>query len=266
MPKLPVINVIGIPFDQKSSYMRGAAGAPDAIRFTLNDGSSNDWTETGFNIKEDASFNDLDDITVQTYEELYESISEKISPHESHIFLGGDHSITYPIIQSIHHKRQGFDILHFDAHTDLYDNFEGDPHSHACPFARIMEAGLCERLIQVGIRTITKHQQEQIDKFGVEVITMKDLYKLHDLKFERPLYISIDLDGFDPAYAPGVSHHEPGGLIPRDIINFLLNIKQEIIAADIVELNPLRDHKRMTAALACKLLKEITGLMIRNKV
>ena len=265
MSDLPVINILGIPYDQKSSYMRGAAGAPSVIRYTLNDGSSNDWTETGHHIREDATLNDLGDIMALDYEKLHEAISEKYSPDESYIFLGGDHSISFPIIQAIHQKRQGFDILHFDAHTDLYDNFEGDRHSHACPFARIMEAGLCERLIQVGIRTVTKHQQEQIDKFGVELITMREINKLHDLIFERPLYISIDLDGFDPAYAPGVSHHEPGGLVPRNIINFLQNIQKEIIAIDIVELNPRRDHERMTAALACKLLKEVAGIMIRYK-
>lgn len=265
MPNRPVINLIGIPYDQKSSYMRGAAGAPSNIRYTMNDGSSNDWTETGYNFRADADFRDLGDLQIHEHQDLFKEIASRYHPEEAFIFLGGDHSITYPIIKSIHQKRQGFDILHFDAHTDLYHDFEGDQYSHACPFARIMEEGLCHRLIQVGIRTITRHQQEQIEKFGVEVITMRELAQIHQLKLTRPLYISIDLDGFDPAYAPGVSHHEPGGLIPREIINYLLSIEQEIIAADIVELNPRRDHERMTSALAYKLLKELCGMMIRHQ-
>lgn len=264
MLKRPIINLVGIPYDLKSSYMRGAAAAPSDIRNTISDGSSNDWTETGFDYTTDAEFKDLGDLQIQEYEDLFSQLAAVYHPDESFLFLGGDHSITYPIVKTIHQHKQGFDILHFDAHTDLYHDYEGDPYSHACPFARIMEEGLCERLIQVGIRTVTKHQREQIEKFGVEVITMRDLDRIHQLELVRPLYISIDLDGFDPAYAPGVSHHEPGGLVPRDVINFLIGLQQEIIAADIVELNPRRDHERMTSALASKLLKELCGIMIRN--
>lgn len=255
------INIIGIPFDQKSSYMRGSAGGPDAVRETLHDSSSNYWTENGTNLDKDVIMQDLGNLRVPTYESLFPEISSAIKPGEAHIFLGGDHSITYPIIKAISGEQQAFDILHIDAHTDLYDQFEGDKYSHACPFARIMEEGLCKRLVQVGIRTVTKHQREQVDKFGVDMIMMKDIHQLSQVKFERPVYMSIDLDGFDPAYAPGVSHHEPGGMQPRTLINFLLNTPFTLLAADIVELNPLRDHERMTAALAAKLLKELCGKM-----
>ncbi len=259
------VNIIGIPFDQKSSYMRGAATGPDAVRDTLHDSSSNYWTENGTNLDIDVMMKDLGNLAVPTYESLYPAISAAIRPEEAHIFLGGDHSITYPIVKAISQEQPSFDILHIDAHTDLYDEFEGDKYSHACPFARIMEEGLCKRLIQVGIRTVTMHQQEQADKFGVSIIRMKDIHRLDELRFERPVYMSIDLDGFDPAYAPGVSHHEPGGMQPRTLINFLLNTPFTLFAADIVELNPLRDHERMTAALAAKLLKELCGKIATNE-
>jgi len=84
---------------------------------------------------------------------------------------------------------------------------------------------------------------------------------MNDLKFSDKLYVSIDLDGFDPAYAPGVSHHEPGGLTPRQVINFLHGLDCEIIGADIVELNPKRDQSNITAALAAKLLRELCGIL-----
>ena len=83
-----------------------------------------------------------------------------------------------------------------------------------------------------------------------------------ELKFSEPVYISIDLDGLDPAYAPGVSHPEPGGLSTREIINFISNIKGNIIGADIVEYNPYRDINEITAITAVKLLKEIIGKVI----
>jgi len=83
-----------------------------------------------------------------------------------------------------------------------------------------------------------------------------------ELKFSEPVYISIDLDGLDPAYAPGVSHPEPGGLSTREIINFISNLKGDIIGADIVEYNPYRDINEITAITAAKLLKEIIGKVI----
>lgn len=259
MTKKPV-HLTGIAFDAKSSFMRGAAKGPDAIRQVLHDGSSNYWTEKGIDLKAAINLIDQGNISSDDYHQLEHLIGDLYDESKSHVFLGGDHSVTYSIIKAISKKRTDFDILHFDAHTDLYDEFEGDKYSHACPFARIMEGGLCKRLIQVGIRTITDHQQAQADRWQVEIIRMNEIEKINKLQFERPVYISLDLDVFDPAYAPGVSHHEPGGLDPRTAINFLLNTDMNLFAADIVELNPVRDLNGMTAALAAKFVKELCGM------
>ena len=121
-----------------------------------------------------------------------------------------------------------------------------------------------ENLVQVGIRTMNSHQKNQVDKFGVDVRQMKNL-KTDDLvSFQNPLYISLDMDGLDPAYAPGVSHHEPGGLTSRQVFDLINQIKSPIIGADIVEYNPNRDTHDVTGALAAKLLKEIWGKMVEN--
>ncbi len=255
------INIIGIPYDEKSSFMRGPALAPDKIRETFHDGSANYFAENGVDIQNDIELIDKSNITVNKYEDIKPEIAKHLSENEKFIFLGGDHSIIYPAIDAIKEHHSSFDILHFDAHADLYHEFEGDRFSHACPFARIMELGVVNRLVQVGIRTMTKHLREQADKFNVEVIEMKDIQLMSELKFSDKLYISIDLDGFDPAYAPGVSHHEPGGLTPRQVINFLHKLDCEIIGADIVELNPIRDQSNITAALAAKLLRELCGIL-----
>jgi len=255
---MTIPQIIGIPFDKKSSFQRGSSKAPDAIREVLHNGSSNYWTESDVDISTIIHTADLGNLSVETYEDLSPQLASCVQADGRYIFLGGDHSISYPIVKAIKERNnQTFDILLFDAHTDLYDVFEGDKFSHACPFARIMEDQLCKRLIQVGIRTLTKHQKEQAEKYNVEVIMMKDIEAFPKIKFERPVYMSIDLDGFDPGYAPGVSHHEPGGMNPRTVINFILKNDFQLIAADIVELNPLRDHERMTAALGAKLLKEL---------
>ena len=98
------------------------------------------------------------------------------------VSLGGDHSITYPIVKALARRYSELTIFHFDAHPDLYDEFEGNRLSHACPFARIMEAGLAKRLVQVGIRTINRHQREQAERFGVEVVEMRALPAYEKLK------------------------------------------------------------------------------------
>ncbi len=177
--------------------------------------------------------------------------------------LGGDHAVTLPIIQAYEKHFSGLSILHFDAHPDLYDEFDGNRYSHACPFARIMEEGLIKQLVQVGIRTMTPHQQEQADRFKVKVIDMKSWPKgLSTLRFSGPVYISIDLDVLDPAYAPGAAHLGPGGLRTRDIIMVIQKLKAPIVGADIVEYNPVRDINGMTAMVAAKLLKELADKML----
>ena len=125
-----------------------------------------------------------------------------------------------------------------------------------------MESNLATSLTQFGIRTMNDHQREQATRFNVNVVPINKSPRDVELKFSEPVYISIDLDGLDPAYAPGVSHPEPGGLSTRDIINFISNIEGEIIGADIVEYNPYKDINEITAITAAKLLKELIGKII----
>ena len=153
-------------------------------------------------------------------------------------------------------------ILHIDAHPDLYDEFEGDRYSHACPFARIMEERLATRLVQVGIRTMSGPVRAQADRFGVEVIDMRAWEAGMRPVVAGPSYVSVDLDGLDPAFAPGVSHWEPGGLSVRDVIGMIQAIPGRIVGADVVELNPLRDHDGMTAMVAAKIVKELASAML----
>ncbi len=188
------------------------------------------------------------------------AIAQSLRSDAIPIALGGDHAITYPILRAIHAKNGPVDVLHFDAHPDLYNEYLGDRRSHASPFARIMEEGLASRLVQIGIRTLNKHQRAQATRFGVEIVEMKDVAHAATLAFKRPLYISIDLDGFDPAFAPGVSHHEPGGLAPREVINMLLALDCPLVGADVVEYNPSRDLNGVTAILAAKLVRELAAL------
>ena len=251
----------GIQFDEKSSYHQGPRLAPPLIREALHSGSSNMYAEDLTSI-ESPLIEDKGDFDIADYWDIERITQEHLDRGAKIFTLGGDHSITYPIIKAHSQKYSKLDILQIDAHCDLYDSFEGDKHSHACPFARIMESGLAVRLVQVGIRTLNTHQAEQAERFNVDIHQMKDLDLSRIPKFENPLYISLDMDGFDPAFAPGVSHHEPGGLSSREVINLIHGIDTEVIGADIVEYNPNRDFQNMTAYLAAKMMKEILGKMI----
>ena len=178
------------------------------------------------------------------------------------VSLGGDHSITYPIVKAVARFHPGLTIFHFDAHPDLYDQFEGSRLSHACPFSRIMEAGLAKRLVQIGIRTMNRHQREQAERFGVEVVEMRALPAYEKVKAAGAVYVSFDMDVLDPAFAPGVSHREPGGMSVREAIAHLHGIGGEIVGADVVEFNPVQDVAGVTATVAAKMVKETLGKMI----
>ena len=256
--------ILGIPFDANSSYLRGAAGAPQKIREALRCDSSNMWTELGVNLSAAGAW-DAGDLQLHDHDafaEIERAVGSLLAKNEHPVLLGGDHSITYPIMKAFARKYSNLTILHFDAHPDLYDEFEGSRLSHACPFARIMEEKLAKRLVQVGIRTANVHQRAQAKKFGVEEVEMRALPAYRRMKVKGPVYVSFDMDVLDPAFAPGISHWEPGGMSVREAIAHLHAIARTIVGADIVEYNPVRDSSGITAMVASKILKELMGKMI----
>jgi arginase family enzyme len=133
-----------------------------------------------------------------------------------------------------------------------------------------MEEGLAIRLVQVGIRTMNPHQQAQADRFGVEVVPMRagfEAMRTAVTSVAGPLYLSLDIDALDAAFAPGISHSEPGGLTMRELITLIQAIPGGIlVAADVVELNPLNDLRDLTARVAATCVKEIVGRMVEQAI
>jgi len=262
----PKLAIIGIRYDENSSFTKGAADAPPQIRAALRSDAWNLTSENGTDLSGDSIFFDAGDIEPVSGSEMsaliensvYTLIADGLMP----ISLGGDHSITHPIVRAFARKYKDLNILHFDAHPDLYDNYQGNRNSHASPFARIMEDKLVKRLVQVGIRTFTAHQREQVRKFGVESIEMHNLIGNLQLEFDGPVYISFDIDALDPAFAPGVSHREPGGLSTRQAIDLIQRLKGKVVGADIVEFNPRMDPLHVTGTVCAKLFKEIAAKML----
>jgi len=224
------------------------------------------WSETGVNLSAPGVFADAGDLKFSSPKAAFGLIEKRVSDlldqGERPVCLGGDHSITYPILRAFAGKFPNLTIIHFDAHSDLYHNFEGNRHSHACPFARIMEEGCAKRLIQLGIRTTNAHQRQQAQRFGVEVVEMRSLPALSKLKLRGPVYISFDVDVLDPAFAPGISHREPGGMSVREAITHLHAISGTIVGADLVEFNPKQDVSGLTAMVCGRILKEILGKVL----
>jgi agmatinase len=257
-----------LPTDSHSSFLRGPAQAPVAIRAALSSDHGNMATESGAELGRDIALEDFGNLQLEEsagdFDCIRDSASAAAKVGATPLFLGGDHMVTYPIIAGLAEVHGPVNILHFDAHPDLYDDFEGDPLSHASPFARIMERGLATRLVQVGIRTLNTHCRQQAERFGVEIVEMRSFVPDTVPIPSGPLYVSIDLDALDPAFAPGVSHHEPGGLTVRDILSVLHRIEGPIVGADVVEYNPTRDINGMTAVVAAKFVKELAAIAARN--
>lgn len=226
-------------------------------------------TESSLRLGSGIDLEDAEDLPLDEsagdFDQIRQAAASAASDGVVPIFLGGDHMVTNPIVSGLAAVHGPINILHFDAHPDLYEDFEGDPLSHASPFARIMEKGVASRLVQVGIRTICAHGREQAARYGVEMVEMRDFAPDRVPIPGPPLYISIDLDALDPAFAPGISHHEPGGLSVRELLSVLHRVDSPIIGADVVEYNPTRDINGVTAQVAAKFVKELAALAAREE-
>ena len=264
---MATVTLIGLPTDANSSFLKGPAKAPPLVRAMIRSDKGNDATELGGPMASDLVLNDRGDLALDGSpaddDRIIAAVADALAAGEVPIIIGGDHAITYPVLKAIAAHHGAVSILHIDAHPDLYDELLGNRRSHASPFARIMEDGLASRLVQVGIRTLNDHQRYQAQRFGVEIVPMRG-FSVDAVPIPSgPLYVSIDLDGLDPAHAPGVSHHEPGGLTVRELIDLLGRITGPIVGGDVVEYNPDRDVQEMTCSVAAKLVKELAVLAAR---
>jgi arginase len=255
------VSLLGLPTDRHSSFLRGPAKAPPAIRAALRSPHAHLTASNGLDVG--AILRDRGDAPLREDDGDFERMVEAVAAAFREgpvVVLGGDHAVTYPVLRGM--AAAGLappQIVHIDAHSDLYDDFESDRLSHASPFARIMENGLAAGLTQLGIRTPNAHLLAQAKRFGVRVFAPDAHEQGLAALPAGPTYISIDLDGLDPAFAPGVSHHEPGGLTAREVLSVIWRTPGQVIGGDVVELNPDRDLNDMTAVLAAKLVKELAA-------
>ena len=257
------VALLGLPTDRNSSYLRGPAKAPAAIRRELFSESGNTYTETGLNLRGADVLEDVGDAPLREddgdVDRITEAVAAQLRDGRRVVSLGGDHSVTFPILKAYTAAFPNISVVHFDAHPDMYPSFQGNPLSHASPFARILEHGGVARLVQIGIRTMTPPQRRVADQYAVDVFGAWELDAARAALPEGPVYVTLDLDGLDPAFAPGVSHREPGGLSVRDVLELVRAIPGTVVGADVVEYNPDCDVAGMTATVSAKFAREFAA-------
>ncbi|USS40180.1 agmatinase [Thermococcus aggregans] len=266
----PNLYILGIPWDESSSYRRGCAEGPEVIREATSEKLYNSFNESLVDLAEHWRYKDLGDVKAESFEELVERIDDLVKSHysgELFLFLGGDHSITYATFRALREaSKEEFGLIYFDAHPDLYSEYDGNKYSHACTVRRLVEEGFVKGrdVVQIGIRAPTKEQIDFAEEHGIKIISASEVYRCQevDVPFEKA-YLSFDMDVLDPAFAPGVGNPEPGGLTTRELVEVIKSLKTEVVAFDVVELNPDYDYKGITAFAAAKVIREVLGKAVK---
>ncbi|WP_129311569.1 agmatinase [Streptomyces sp. L2] len=277
------IAVLGIPFDSGVTYRPGARFGPGAIREASRPlRPYNPAQETApYDLVQVADAGDLavNPFRVEEAIEAIEAGADELLAHGTRLMtLGGDHTITLPLLRSAAKRHGPVALLHFDAHLDTWDTYFDAPYTHGTPFRRAVEEGLLdtEALCHIGIRGPLFGRGDLTDdaKMGFGITTAADVmrrgvdevsHQLRERIGDRPLYISADIDVLDPAHAPGTGTPEAGGLTSRELLEILRGLAGcRIVSADLVEVAPAYDHAEMTAVAAAHVSYDLITLMARR--
>ena len=274
------IVVAGIPFDSGVSYRPGARFGPTHIRESsrLLRPYNPALDVSPFDLVQVA---DAGDVAANPFnigeaiDTIQQAALDLTSDGARLIALGGDHTISLPLLRAAAERHGPVALLHFDAHLDTWDTYFGAEYTHGTPFRRAFEEGIIdtEALSHVGTRgpLYGKKDLEDDRRFGFGIVTSADVYrqgvdeiigKLRDRIGDRPLYISIDIDVLDPAHAPGTGTPEAGGLTSRELLEILRGFTGlNLIGADVVEVAPAYDHAEMTGIAASHVAYDLVSLL-----
>jgi agmatinase len=274
------VAIVGVPFDIGTSYRPGARFGPIGIRLASR-------TIRNFHpdleVKPFASQQVVDagDIACSTYviddaiKAIQAGSAELMASGGRILALGGDHTIAFPLLRTMHRINGQVALVHFDAHVDTYDTYMGAPYTHGTPFRRAAEEALFARghSMHVGIRG-SKYGPEDLHEdasFGFtylstwemeEIGTDGYVQRIRERVGDLPLYLSIDIDVLDPAFAPATGTPEAGGFSSRELLKILRGLRGlEIVGGDIVEVAPAYDHAEITSIAAANIVYELLTLM-----
>jgi agmatinase len=266
------VGVLGVPFDGGVSYRRGAGFAPARLRelSTRLACCADEGQPLGLGVRD---YGDVPiDLEWSRYFRAVEEYATEVLEHPLALFLGGDHSVTIPLMRAFDRRVDGaFGVLHFDAHPDLFDVYDGHRWSHACTERRALELpGLsAEQLVFVGLRSIAAEEWEFLEAHPeISTYTARHCYRrgmqtvaeavVERLQGVPAVYVTIDIDGLDPAYAPGTGYAEGGGPSTRELLELVRTVCRElpVRAMDVVEVAPPLDHADITSFAALKVIYE----------
>ena len=274
------VAVVGVPFDGGTSYRSGTRFGPRKIREAslLLWGYNNPLAVRPLEALKVIDYGDVDVIPPSieaTYANIEAEVGALLNAGLTVLALGGDHSISLPLLRA-HARRHGrLGLVHFDSHPDTWETeFGGRPYSHGTPFRRALEEGLIDpaRYIQVGLRGPTSGAGDWQDarEMGVRVITMDDAAEMGVpavLEVIRatatgPVYVTLDIDSADPAFAPGTGTPEVGGFTSHQLLQLVRGLRGlDVRGFDLVEVSPPYDHGDITAILAANLAFEFLSLL-----
>jgi len=271
-PTLPLA-FVSLPCDQSSSIRRGSARGPDRIRLAYDGRVYNATTETGVDLS--GAVSDIghweSEVTWEATRAAYAGRAAEVLGRGQTLFAaGGDHGVTIPLGAALEVLDEQIHVVQVDAHPDLYPEYRGDRWSHACVASRLLEMNHISTVTQIGIRTLNHAQAEVARRYpgrlaiveardvaGQSILESGDLPDI--LRPGARVWLTVDLDAFDPAFAPGVAHPVPGGLTPRQVLELIQESGWNLVGMDVVECLPERDEGDRTAVLAARLLHEAMG-------
>lgn len=261
--------LFGAPFDGTTSFRPGTRFAPTSVR---PDSYGLETYSPYLDLDlEDYAFHDAGDIdipfgnTVRTLDLIEETAVSILASNKKPLMVGGEHLVTLPVIKALAPKYPDLCILHFDAHTDLREDYLGEPLSHACVIRRSWELLGDGRIYQFGIRSGLKSEFEWAKSHTtLQRFNMSGLKEVIASLKGRPVYLTIDLDILDPSVFPGTGTPEPGGITMKELLDALILMKElPLVGADVVELSPHYDASGISTAAACKVIREV-GLLLAH--
>ena len=268
--------VLGVPFDRTTSFRPGARFGPDAIRQHSWNFESFDL-ETGLDLAE-AKVHDLGNTDeFGSAEEMVRGVRDELRPlyraGKFPIVLGGDHACAPPSVEAYPDGAPSLGILYLDAHLDFRSSYLGDARSHACSSRRIVEKVGARNVVVLGVRSVSREEIDDNRSIGMPFVTAHEIARdgiaasvqraVNMLKTER-LYISLDIDAIDPAYAAATGTPEPFGLTPRDVKYVIDQAAPRLVGLDIMEVSPPYDQGN-TSALAARLAREAIARVLQSR-
>jgi len=255
------IAVLPIPFDKTSSWMKGSERGPKAIIEASMNMELYDL-ETNYEVYKKGIFTSeeiLSNNSEEMIKRVYDRATELIKDGKFIVALGGEHTVAFPVIKAHNNIFDDISILQLDAHSDMRDSYLGNKYSHACVMARVKEIN--DNIVAVGIRSLDSSELDNIDKnntfFARDIHNTKNWIREAVSKLNKNVYISIDLDVFDPSIMPSTGTPEPGGLKWYPVIRLLREVcaNKNVIGFDVVELCPTEN--KAPNFLAAKLIYKL---------